>query len=52
MKCVGQEWLKCVTECLMKMSKTCMVPKVNKAEAKQHRPIAHIGYKIFMGMVK
>ena len=36
------------------ISRTCMIPKVNKPEAKQHRPIAltNVGYKVFMGMVK
>ena len=37
-----------------KNSKTCMIPKVNRPEAKHHRPIAltNVGYKVFMGMIK
>lgn len=42
---IGDSW---------KNSRTCMIPKVSRPGAKQHRPIAltNVGYKVFMGMIK
>lgn len=40
--------------CSWKASRTVMIPKERKPEARQHRPIAltNISYKVFMGMVR
>ena len=38
----------------MENSRTVMIPKAKKPEAREHRPIAltNVGYKIFMGLIK